>query len=98
MTEQNFSHLEQKCGKESFDRLTNLQNAKLLAFVNKYVQICNPDSVHVCNDSDADKDYIIKATFDNKEEKPLNLKGHTIHFDGPKDQARDKAGVSATRV
>ena len=93
MTEQNFDLLIQKCGKEGYKKLSNQHNAKLLEFINKYVELCNPNSVYVCNDSDEDKQYIRSKALENGEEKPLAIKGHTIHFDGYNDQARDKANT-----
>jgi len=30
---------------------------------------------------------------DNREETPLAMEGHTVHFDGPKDQGRDPANT-----
>ncbi len=93
MANPDFDDLKQKCGGEGYEKLSALNNAKLMEFIGKYVRICNPDSVHVCTDSDADREYIVKETVKNQEETPLHLKGHTIHFDGPKDQARDKANT-----
>ncbi|MBN1622018.1 MAG: phosphoenolpyruvate carboxykinase (GTP) [Endomicrobiales bacterium] len=85
--------LKEKCSPESYEKLMKLNNVKLHDFVTKYVELCNPDSVYVCNDSDEDKQYIRNKAIENKEEWKLAIDGHTIHFDGPKDQARDKANT-----
>lgn len=82
--------LETKCGKEGYQKLTELNNPGLFEFVAKYVEHCNPKSVFVCTDSKEDADYIRKKTIENGEETRLAISGHTIHFDGYSDQARDK--------
>lgn len=83
--------LQGKCGEENYKKLEALKNAKLLEFVAKYVEHCNPDSVFVRTDSEADAQYIRNKTIESGEEHKLKIEGHTYHFDGPKDQARDKA-------
>ena len=88
-----YEQLEKKCVKGGFQKLQALNNAKLLQHVNRYVTRCNPDTVYVCDDSDTDRNYISQEALDRREENALNLDGHTIHFDGPKDQARDKANT-----
>ncbi|MBU1853633.1 MAG: phosphoenolpyruvate carboxykinase (GTP) [Candidatus Omnitrophica bacterium] len=83
--------LKDKCGKESYKKLEALKNPGILDFVAKYVNLFNPDSVFVRTDAREDAEYIRRKTFENGEEKPLAIKGHSIHFDGYFDQARDKA-------
>lgn len=85
--------LEKKCGKEGLQRLNLLNNSNLINFIGKYVEHCNPDSVYICNDSDEDKLYVRNKAIESREEKSLVMEGHTIHFDGPNDQARDKANT-----
>jgi len=60
-------------------------------FVAEYVGLCNPDSIYVADDSEESTRYIRDMAVKLGEEKKLAIDGHTIHFDGPKDQARDKA-------
>ena len=83
--------LQDKLKTEQYDRLTALSNPKLLDFVADAIELTKPASVFVCTDSPADIDYIRELTIKNGEEKPLNMAGHTCHFDGYNDQARDKA-------
>ncbi|RLD12040.1 MAG: phosphoenolpyruvate carboxykinase (GTP) [Chlamydiae bacterium] len=77
----------------SFAKLKNLNNDALIDFVTKYVELCNPDTVYVCDDSVEDRTYIRNRSIELGEEQKLATEGHTIHFDGPKDQARDKANT-----
>lgn len=83
--------LELKCTAKSYEKLMALNNSKLHEFIAEYAELCDPDSIYVCDDSAEDKDYIRNKTIENKEEIKLAMEGHTIHFDGEKDQARDKA-------
>ena len=75
---------------ESCEKLLACNNPKLHAFVADAVELCTPDSVFVCTDAPEDVAYIRQLAIDQKEEIPLATEGHTIHYDGPQDQARDK--------
>jgi phosphoenolpyruvate carboxykinase (GTP) len=67
-----------------------IDNAKLHQFVADYMELCSPDKVFVCTDSTDDLTYIRESAVQNKEEAKLAIEGHTVHFDGYYDQARDK--------
>ncbi len=82
--------LKTKCGKENYEKLLVLKNPTLLDFVARYVQLCNPASVFVCSDSSKDVQYIREHAISQGEEVRLKAEGHTVHFDGYFDQARDK--------
>jgi phosphoenolpyruvate carboxykinase (GTP) len=81
--------LKTRMTKEHHKRLTALKNPKLHKFVADAIELTNPDSVYVCTDSPDDIAYIRDLAIKNGEEKPLNVKGHTCHFDGYSDQGRD---------
>ncbi len=82
--------LKTKCGREGYQKLMELENVNLHNFVGKYVAHCNPASVFVRTDSAEDAQYIRKKAMENGEEGKLAMEGHTVHFDGYYDQARDK--------
>jgi len=82
--------LKAKCGKENYEKLLALKNSNLLDFIAKYVALCNPDKVFVSSDSKEDIRYIQEEAIRTGEEKKLAIDGHTVHFDGYYDQARDK--------
>jgi len=71
-------------------KLMRLKNPKLHRFVAESVDLCNPDSVFVCTDTPEDIAYVRQLAIASGEETPLATDGHTIHFDGYPDQARDK--------
>ncbi len=85
--------LKAKCDQASLEKLQGINNEKLNQHIAKFVELCKPESVYICDDSDEDREYIRQQAIENGEEKGLATKGHTIHFDGPKDQARDKANT-----
>jgi len=78
--------LDEQC----FAKLAALDNEKLHAFVADAVTLCRPASVKVCDDSAEDVAYIRQKAVENGEETALDVEGHTVHFDGYHDQARDK--------
>ena len=91
MKEKNLNILKAKCAPGSLEKLIDLKNPKVEELVARYAQHCNPDSVFVRNDSKEDADCIRKRAIGLGEEKNLATEGHTVHFDGFYDQARDKA-------
>ncbi|MFC1480413.1 phosphoenolpyruvate carboxykinase (GTP) [Candidatus Omnitrophota bacterium] len=93
MKDKNMELLKKKCGEENFRKLTAIDNPMVHDFVAKYAALCNPASVFVRTDSKEDAEYIRAKALKNGEERPLKTEGHTIHFDGYYDQARDKANT-----
>ncbi len=83
--------LKEKLTTENYDKLIALENPKMHNFVADAIELTGPASVFVCTNSPADIAYIRKLAIKTGEETPLNIPGHTCHFDGYHDQARDKA-------
>ncbi len=82
--------LSKRLSEEDYQKLIKIDNPKLHQLVAKYLEICNPKKVFVCNDSPEDKQYIRDAALKNGEETKLLLENQTVHYDGYYDQARDK--------
>ncbi len=80
--------LKEKMSAESYRKLTALENLKLFDFVGEYVELCKPDSVYMCDDSDTDAEYLKRNALKLGEEKKLAKEGHTVHYDGYEDQGR----------
>ncbi|MFX1327122.1 MAG: phosphoenolpyruvate carboxykinase (GTP) [Promethearchaeota archaeon] len=81
--------------KTNLAKIEALNNQYVLEIINKFVSLCKPSTVTVITDSQEDIDYVRNRAIELGEEKKLDLKGHTIHFDGfftmkNHDQARDK--------
>ncbi len=90
MDEKTRALLTDKADAESLTKLEALGNDKLNRFVADAVELCQPDAVKVFSDDPEDVAAIRQWAIDNNEETPLAIDGHTIHFDGYNDQARDK--------
>ena len=83
--------LKEKLTAENYNKIIALNNPKMHDFIADAIELTGPASVYVCNDSDEDKAYIRKQAIEKGEEIQLDRPGHTCHFDGYNDQARDKA-------
>ncbi len=73
----------------NLDKLLALKNAKLHKFVAEAIELCKPGRVFVGTDADEDVAFVRQLAIDNREEIPLAIAGHTVHFDGFYDQSRD---------
>ncbi|MFQ6114604.1 MAG: phosphoenolpyruvate carboxykinase (GTP) [bacterium] len=94
MEDKTRSLLRTRLGQEGYQRLIRIDNRELHQFIAKYVELCNPDKVFVCTDSDDDIDYIRQSAIRNGEESKLAIEGHTVHFDSYYDQARDRKNTN----
>ena len=77
-------------GELNLKKLKDLRNPFVERIIDRYVKLCKPSMVTLISDSDEDIAYLRERAIDSKEEKPLKTSGHTVHFDGYYDQARDK--------
>lgn len=82
--------LVEKCGEDGYEKLSNLDNPIVVNLIARYIKYCNPATVFIRSDDKKDAEFIRKRSIEKGEEIPLKTKGHTVHFDGPNDQARDK--------
>ncbi|MEN8126176.1 MAG: phosphoenolpyruvate carboxykinase (GTP) [Planctomycetota bacterium] len=87
------SILQEKLDSKNLEKLITLGNGRLNAFVAEAIELTNPDSVSVFTDSAEDIATIRGKAKNGGGEHSLATEGHTYHFDGPKDQARDKANT-----
>jgi phosphoenolpyruvate carboxykinase (GTP) len=82
--------LKKRLTDEHFQKLISIENPQLHQFVSHYIELLNPDHIFVCTDAAEDRAFIRDAAITAGEEVKLAIEGHTIHFDGYADQARDK--------
>jgi phosphoenolpyruvate carboxykinase (GTP) len=75
---------------ESVRKLKALKNRKVEEQVTRFLELCKPAKATVITDSPGDVAYVRQLAIELGEEAPLKMKGHTIHYDGYYDQARDK--------
>jgi phosphoenolpyruvate carboxykinase (GTP) len=82
--------LRPKLTKSDYNKLIAISIPKVHEFIAKSADLCNAEHVFICSDSVEDKNHIREQAIANKEETPLNISGHTVHFDGFYDQGRDR--------
>jgi phosphoenolpyruvate carboxykinase (GTP) len=82
---------------ENLSKLRALKNQHVIELVEKFVDLCKPAKVTVITDEPKDIAYIRQLAFDTCEESKLKIEGHTIHYDGYYDQARDKEHTAVLR-
>jgi phosphoenolpyruvate carboxykinase (GTP) len=75
---------------ENRAKLEALGNSFVINHVEKFVDLCKPSKVTVITDDPKDIAYVRQLALVNGEERILKMSGHTVHFDGYFDQARDK--------
>jgi len=75
---------------EDLRKLEALQNPTALEITEKYLKILKPQKATVITDDPDDIRYVRELALINGEENKLAMEGHTIHYDGYHDQARDK--------
>ncbi|HUV33361.1 MAG TPA: phosphoenolpyruvate carboxykinase (GTP), partial [Candidatus Desulfaltia sp.] len=85
--------LKQLMDEKSLKKLRALGNPHVEEQLLRFIKLCKPAKVTVLDESKTDVEYVRKLALSTGEETPLNLKGHTIHFDGPNDLARDKGST-----
>lgn len=78
---------------KSMKKLEALNNPKVIEYLEDAIALCKPASITVITDADEDIQYVRDLALKNGEETKLGINGHTIHYDGVKDQARDKANT-----
>ncbi len=82
--------LKTRLDEANYKKLTAIPNPKLHQFVAEYIELCNPDRVFISTESVEDIQYIRQEAIRSGEEAELAIDGHTVHFDGYWDQARDE--------
>lgn len=82
--------MKTKMDDASYEKLMSINNEEVNDFIARAIELCEPDQVWVGTDSAEDVAFCRNLAIENKEEVPLNIEGHTVHFDGYFDQARKK--------
>ncbi|MBD3187319.1 phosphoenolpyruvate carboxykinase (GTP) [Candidatus Bathyarchaeota archaeon] len=78
---------------KELEKLKALNNQHVIDIMNEYVSLLKPEKVTVITDDDEDIAYVRQRAIDLGEEIPLKMEGHTVHYDGYHDQARDKGNT-----
>ncbi|MEM3641153.1 MAG: phosphoenolpyruvate carboxykinase (GTP) [Candidatus Bathyarchaeia archaeon] len=83
-------NLRSKLSQRDYQKLCAITNPRVHHFIFKAAELCNPENIFIVDDSPEDIAYIRQQAIATGEEKPLATPGHTVHFDGPYDQGRDR--------
>lgn len=73
-----------------YAKLAAVKHARLHRFIADCIELCQPARVLVFDDSAECLEHTRRQAVQSGEEKPLAIAGHTVHFDGPNDQGRDR--------
>ena len=75
---------------EMLNRLASVKDPELHRWLYEVLSIAKPSSVYVLTGSEEDLEYVKRVALERVEELPTRYPKHTVHFDGPKDLARDR--------
>ena len=93
MAERERDILKKRLDGENLEKLMRINHPELNSLVAKYAELCEPEKVLVVSDTEEELEMIRQDAIKEGAEKPLRLKGHTIHFEHINDQGRDKANT-----
>jgi len=82
--------LKAKMSETDYLKLSSIPNPKIHQFIAEAAELCNPDKIFICSDSQEDISFVRAQAIATGEEIPLATPGHTYHFDNPQDQGRDR--------
>jgi len=77
-----------KCDQENLAKLSRITSEEALLKIANAIAMTDPDAVFVNTGSEADIQRVREMSLEKGEERPLAMRGHTIHFDLPQEQAR----------
>lgn len=75
----------------NFEKLSRIKPVGLLKWILEVIELTKPSKVFVLTGAPEELEYIRRRAIENREEIPTRYSPlHTVHFDGPKDLARDR--------
>ena len=82
--------LRKRLPKADYEKLMAIPIPRVHEFVADTIELCDPKAVIVQDDSDEGRAETRRKALETREEAPLAIEGHTVHFDGTSDQGRDR--------
>jgi phosphoenolpyruvate carboxykinase (GTP) len=89
------SSLLQFLDQRSREVLDSLGNPHVERQLDEFARLCKPSRIVVLGESKQELLYVRELAKEKHEESSLKIRGHTVHFDGPHDLARD---LGSTKV
>lgn len=87
---ENLEYLEQNLEPEHYRKMAELGQPDMNKFVADTIKLCKPAMVFIATDSAEDREFVRRKALELAEEQELAVAGQTYHFDGIRDQGRDK--------
>ncbi|WP_048061884.1 phosphoenolpyruvate carboxykinase (GTP) [Hyperthermus butylicus] len=81
--------LEARMSRDMLEKLLRIRDPELHRWIADVIRVTEPAMVYLIT-SEEDFEYVRKAALRNREELPTRYPRHTVHFDGPRDIARDR--------
>ncbi len=75
---------------DMLEKLLRIRDPELHRWIADIVRLAKPVRVYVVTGTEEDLEYVRRRALENREEHPTRYPKHTVHFDGPKDLARDR--------
>lgn len=69
-------------------KLQHIKHSKVLIKIANSIAMCKPENIFINTGTDQDKQHVRELSLKNKEESPLAIDNHTIHFDLKDEQGR----------
>ncbi len=73
---------------EHLARIQKIQNTEVIIKIANAIAMCEPDDIFINTGSEKDRQFIRDLALEKKEEAPLAMPRHTIHFDLSEEQGR----------
>jgi len=81
-------YLESALSAEHLARIQKIQNTEVLIKIANAIAMCEPDDIFINTGSESDRQFIRDLALEKREEAPLAMPRHTIHFDLSEEQGR----------
>ncbi len=85
--------LRKHLDKEHYERLKAIPDPELHRWIADIIRVAKPSYVYVVKGVPEDFEYVRRKAIENGEEIKTKYKYKTVHFDGPRDLARDRANT-----
>ncbi len=82
--------LKEKLDPENLEKLLKIPDPELHRWIADIILWAQPDRVFINTGSPEDLEYVRRKALEYREELPTKNPRHTVHFDGPRDLARDR--------
>ena len=73
---------------EHLSRISKIKHSEVLKKIADAIVLCNPSKIFINTGSSDDRQFIKNLALAGKEESPLAMDGHTIHYDLAQEQGR----------